>query len=197
MQTLPSLILTHVIVGYDHRPYWRGASGFRDSGNRDACVPLLSCLSKCRNPKGTNSSSHLTMPRIKTWHSTFQSFMYQVFTVEEDEGFIPFGFPGAETPKTKSTRAKPYRDFTSREFGTGVYQGLASRYPGCRNTETSRLIRAIIISGFRKSGFHDMRRQEVSHLGFPGAETPKPVFIAKLISGFRKSGLRDWRVQGN
>jgi hypothetical protein len=57
MQFLPSLILTHVIVGYDHRPYRRGTSGFRDSGNRDACVPLLSCLSKCRNPKGTNSLS--------------------------------------------------------------------------------------------------------------------------------------------
>jgi hypothetical protein len=123
--------------------------------------------------------------------------MYRVFAVEEDEGFIPFGFLGAETPKTKSTCAKPYRDFTSREFRTGMYQGLASRYPRCRNTETSRFICVIIILGFRKSGFHDMHRQEVSHLGFPGAKTPKPAFIAKLISGFRKSGLCDWRVQEN
>jgi hypothetical protein len=191
MQTLPSLILTHVIIGYDHRPYRRGASGFRDSGNHDACVPLLSCLSKCRNLKGTNSLSYLTMPRIKTWHPTFRSFAYRVFMVEEDEGFIPFIFLGAETPTTKSTCAKPYRDFTSQEFGTGVYQGLASRYPRCRNTGTSRFIPAIIISGFHKSGFHDMCRQKVSHLGFPGVETPKPVFIAKLISGFHKSGLHD------
>jgi hypothetical protein len=73
-----------------------------------------------------------------------------------------------------------------------VYQGLASRYPGCRNTETSRLIRAIIISGFRKSGFRDMRRQKVSHLGFPGAETPKP----KLISGFRKSDFATGEYKG-
>jgi hypothetical protein len=92
MQTLPSLILTHVIIGYDHRPYRRGASGFHDLGNRDACVPLLSCLSKCRNPKGTNSLSYLTMPRIKTWHPTFRSFAYQVFVVEEDEGFMPSVF---------------------------------------------------------------------------------------------------------
>jgi hypothetical protein len=61
---------------------------------------------------------------------------------------------------------------------------LTIRCPGCRNTEAPYLIRAIIISGFRMSGFRDMRRQEVSHLGFPGAETPKPVFISKLISGF-------------
>jgi len=38
-QTFPSLILPHVIVGYDHRPYQKGASGFRNSGNRDASVP--------------------------------------------------------------------------------------------------------------------------------------------------------------
>jgi hypothetical protein len=197
MQTLPSLILSHVIIGYDHRPYQRGAFGFHDSGNRDACVPLLSCLSKCRNPKRTNNMSHLTMPQIKTYHPTFRNFVCQVFVVEEDEGFIPFVFLGAEILKTKSTCAKPYRDFKSREFRTGVYQGLASRYPKCRNTETSRLIHTITILGFRKSGFRDMRKQKVSHLGFLRAETPKPVFIAKFISGFRKSGLRDRRVQGN
>jgi hypothetical protein len=142
MQTLPSLILTHVIVGYDHRPYWRGPSSFHDSGNHDACVPFLSGLSKCRNPKGTNSLSHLTMPQIETWHSTFRSFAYRFFAVEGDEGFIPFDFLGAETSKTKSKCTKSYWDFPSWELGTSVYQGLASRYPGCRNTETSRLILA-------------------------------------------------------
>ena len=101
MQTLPSLILIHVIVGYDHKPYRRDASGFRDSGNRDTGVPMLFGFSKCRNPKGTNSSSHLTIPRIKTWHPTFWSFVYRVFVVEEDEGFIPFGFLGAETLKNQ------------------------------------------------------------------------------------------------
>jgi hypothetical protein len=131
MQTLPSLILTHVIVGYDYMPYRRGVPSFCDSGNRDACVSLLSCLSKCQNTKGTNSLSHLTIPCIKTWHSTFQSFVYQVFLVEEDEGFIPFDFSGTKTPKTKSTRANPYQDFSSWEFRNGVYQGLASRYPRC------------------------------------------------------------------
>jgi hypothetical protein len=42
-----------------------------------------------------------------------------------------------------------------------------------------------------------MRRQEVSHLGFLGAETPKPIYISKLISGFHKSGFHEWRVQGD
>jgi hypothetical protein len=187
-----------MIVGYDQRPSWRGASGFYNLGNHDACVPLLSGFSKFQNLKGTDTSSHLTMPRIKTWHSTFRSFTYQVFVVQEDEGFIPFGFSSAQTPRTKSPHAKPYRDFMSQEFRIGMYWGLASRYPWCRHTETSRFFRAIIIiSGFRKSEFHNMCRQEVSHLGFPGAKTPKPVFIAKLISWFHKSGLCDWRVQGN
>jgi hypothetical protein len=54
MQALPSVILTHVIIGYDHGPYQRGISGFRDSRNHNVCVPLLSYLSKRRNLKGTN-----------------------------------------------------------------------------------------------------------------------------------------------
>jgi hypothetical protein len=66
MQTLPSLILTHIIIGYDQRPYHGGASSFQRLGNHDAGVPLLSSLLKCRNPKGTNSLLHLTMPRIET-----------------------------------------------------------------------------------------------------------------------------------
>jgi hypothetical protein len=31
--------------------------------------------------------------------------------------------------------------------------------------------------GFRIPGFWDMRRQKVSHLGFPGAETLKPTYL--------------------
>ena len=46
MQFLPSLVLTHVIVGFDYRPYWRGTSGFRDSGNRDAFVFPYSLVSR-------------------------------------------------------------------------------------------------------------------------------------------------------
>jgi hypothetical protein len=60
-----------------------------------------------------------------------------------------------------------------------------------------------------------MRRQEVSRLGFPGAETLKPAYIhtyihihtyiyiyiyiliTPSISGIRKPGFWDWRVQEN
>jgi hypothetical protein len=41
-----------------------------------------------------------------------------------------------------------------------------------------------------------MRRQEVSHLGFPGAETPKPVFIAKLILGFTSRDFATGEYKG-
>jgi hypothetical protein len=67
----------------------------------------------------------------------------------------------------------PFRGFASRDFGTGEYKRLALRYPGCRNTETPYLIRAIIISGFHKSGFRDWRLQENLPLGILGVETPK------------------------
>jgi hypothetical protein len=42
--------------------------------------------------------------------------------------------------------------------------------PKHRNTINSS---RYTFSGFHTSGFHDMREQEVSHLGFPGAETSK------------------------
>jgi hypothetical protein len=48
------------------------------------------------------------------------------------------------------------------------------RISGCRNTETH--ISTKFLSGFRKSGFRDVRGQEVSHLGFPGAETPNHIY---------------------
>jgi hypothetical protein len=57
VQTLPSLILPHVIVGYDHWPYQKGAFGFRDSGNRDASVPLFSVFRSAETQKeGSNQS---------------------------------------------------------------------------------------------------------------------------------------------
>jgi hypothetical protein len=52
------------------------------------------------------------------------------------------------------------------------------------------------LSGFTPSGFRDVRRQEVSHLGFPGAETPKhQTLTCFTISGFPPSGFRDVRRQ--
>jgi hypothetical protein len=110
-------------------------------------------------------------------------------------------FPGTETLNPTYIYIYIYRSAHFGNSQTG-FSGLAStrkltvRYPGCRNTEAPYLIRAIIISGFRMPGFRDMRRQEVSHLGFPGAETPKPVFISKLISGFLLSGFRVIKRQG-
>jgi hypothetical protein len=71
-----------------------------------------------------------------------------------------------------------FRDFThwnfaGRGFGTCEYKGLASRYPGYRNSEILYLLHTIIISGFRKSGFRDLRVQGNTPLGIPGSETPK------------------------
>jgi hypothetical protein len=45
-------MLPHVIVGYDHIPYQKGASGFRDLGNRDASVPLFSVFRNAETRKG-------------------------------------------------------------------------------------------------------------------------------------------------
>jgi hypothetical protein len=153
MQTLPSLILTHVIVGYDHGPYRRGVSGFRDSGNRDACVPLLSCLSKCRSPKGTNSLSYLTMPRIKTWHPTFRSFAYRVFAVEEDEGFIPSVF---RVPKHR----QPNLHVLSRigisqvgNSGLACTRDLLLDLPGAEIPRHQDLSTLLLFRGFASQGF--------------------------------------------
>jgi hypothetical protein len=84
--------------------------------------------------------------------------------------------------------------FVSRDLGIGKYKRLALRYPECRNTETPYLICSIIILGSRKSGFQDMRRHEVSHLGFLGAETPNHI-SPKLTSRFRKSRFHDVRQE--
>jgi hypothetical protein len=55
---------------------------------------------------------------------------------------------------------------------------------------------ALHLSGFTPSGFQDVRRQEVSHLGFLGAETPKhQTLTCSTISGFPPSGFRDVRRQ--
>jgi hypothetical protein len=43
-QTIPSLILLHVIIGYDHRPYQKGASNIRVSGFLCASSPRLPVL---------------------------------------------------------------------------------------------------------------------------------------------------------
>jgi hypothetical protein len=67
---------------------------------------------------------------------------------------------------------------------------------GCRNTEI--LISTKLISGVSQVEISRYVKTGSLAPGFSlGAETPKPVYIAKLISGFHKSGFRDWRVQGN
>jgi hypothetical protein len=95
------------------------------------------------------------------------------------QGNSPSDIPDAEIPK--------YRDLATRcHFGisqVGV-SGLASTrelalgFPGYRNSEIptlkpAHLISGFLPSGFRKSGFRDLRVQGNSHLGTPGAETPK------------------------
>jgi hypothetical protein len=63
------------------------------------------------------------------------------------------------------------------------------RFPGCRNTETH--ISTKLISGFRKSGFRDMRRQEVSHLS---SQEPKLRSLSTLLSSFRGFANRDFAI---
>jgi hypothetical protein len=97
-----------------------------------------------------------------------------------------------------------FRDFACRDFGTCEYKGIRPwvfQIPKYRNIGT--YLHAII-SGFRKSGFRDLRVQGNSPLGIPGyrnSEIPtlKPAHLISgfLPSGFRKSGFRDLRVQGN
>jgi hypothetical protein len=189
MQTLPSLILTHVVVGYEHRPYQRGASGFRDSGNRDACVPLLSCLSKCRNPKGTNSLSHLTMPCIKTWHPTFQSFAYWVFVVGEDEGFIPFGFPGAETPKTKSTCVSHIRISQVGNSGLACTRDLLLDILGAEIPRHQDLSTLLLFQGYASRGFVICAdRRSLTYV----SREPKPLRLYSSLSSFRGFSSQDF-----
>jgi hypothetical protein len=84
-----------------------------------------------------------------------------------------------------------FRGFASRDFGTGEYKRLALRYPGCRNTETPYLIRAIIISGFRKSGFRDYAITRGLRLRFPGCRNSETLIYITL-SSFRGFASRDF-----
>jgi hypothetical protein len=49
--------------------------------------------------------------------------------------------------------------------------------------------------GISHTGFRDVRRRGVSPLGFPEAETPKPIYT-KLFSGFHRSVFHDVRRRG-
>jgi hypothetical protein len=86
----------------------------------------------------------------------------------------PLGIPGTETPRSYNfSILLPFRDFASRGFGTCEYKGILPwvfRVPKHRNVLTYP---HAVISGFRESGFRDLRVQGNSHLGTPGAETPK------------------------
>jgi hypothetical protein len=61
-------------------------------------------------------------------------------------------------------------------------RGLAPGFLRSRNSEAH--IYTKLISGFHKSGFRDVRRQEVSHLGFPGVETSNPIYTLSSFWGF-------------
>jgi hypothetical protein len=110
------------------------------------------------------------------------------------QGVSHLGFPGAETPKPIYTLSS-FRGFASRDFTMCADKGsrtLVSWEPKLR----SPYIYTKLISGFRKSRFRDVRRQGVSHLGFPEPKLRSPYIYTKLILGFRKSGFRDVRGQG-
>jgi len=64
-------------------------------------------------------------------------------------------------------------NFAGQGFGTCEYKRLASRYLGYRNSKILYLLHTIIILGFRKSGFRDLRVQGNTPLGIPSFETPK------------------------
>jgi hypothetical protein len=72
-------------------------------------------------------------------------------------------------------------------------RGLALGFPRSRNSEAH--IYTKLISGFCKLGFHDVHKQEVFHLGFLGAKTPKPIYTLSSFLGFHKSGFCHVRRQ--
>jgi hypothetical protein len=75
---------------------------------------------------------------------------------------------------------RAHRGFAYRDFATGEDEGSCpwvSRVPKCRNLFTLNRF------GVCVPGFRDWRRRGVLPLGFPGAETPKPIH-AKPIRGF-------------
>jgi hypothetical protein len=137
-QTLPSLILPHVIVGYDHRPYQKGASGFHDSGNRDASVPLFSVFRNVKTRKG------LTDRRLDQWLGL-------------NPDILPFGVSHTGISRTRISRCVKMR---------GSYP-LVSWVPKRRNPFTLHRFgvshsgfRGFHILGFRIPGF-DVRRRGV------------------------------------
>jgi hypothetical protein len=124
--------------------------------------------------------SHLGFPGAETpKHQTLNMLHYFGFPPSgfrdmRRQEVSHLGFPGAETPKHQTLNMLHY--FRISSIGISGYAttgGLAPGFPGSRNSETPNSKHAPLFSGFPPSGFRDMRRQEVSHLGFPGAETPK------------------------
>jgi hypothetical protein len=88
-----------------------------------------------------------------------------------------------------------FRDFACRDFGTCEYKGIRPWVfwvPKCRNIVT--YLHAII-SGFRKSGFRDLRVQGNSPLGFLDTETPKYQLLNLLIL-FQGFFHRDFASRG-
>jgi hypothetical protein len=103
--------------------------------------------------------------------STLQTLKLKILFTLSRFGISPTGTSGTRISRCAKTR------------------GLAPRFPKSQNSEAH--IYTKIISGFRKSGFRDVCRQEVSHLGFPGAETPKPIYT---LSSFRGFASRDFAM---
>jgi hypothetical protein len=131
-------------------------------------------------------------------HSHFTDSGYRIpgfrisgFRNMRRQGFIPFGFPGTETLKPIHT--SPIRDshtgishigisngnpftFTAsgycRDFTYGILQHAktwGSYHWVSRELKLRNPIYTKLFSGFRMSGFHNVRRRGVSYLGFPGS----------------------------
>jgi hypothetical protein len=88
------------------------------------------------------------------------------------------GYPGAETPKLIYP-LNSLRGFTSHDFAMCDDKRSpiwVSREPKLRSSYISTLS----YFGVPQSGFRDVRVQEVLHLGFPVAETPKHQNLSTL-----------------
>jgi hypothetical protein len=110
----------------------------------------------------------------------------------------------------KTTCANPFRDFAYRDFTICEDKALASRCPGCRNTETLILValysfRGFILRGFasRDFGGCDDRRSHIEVFWGPNSEiltlNMLPCFGVSAIgiSGYATTGGLALRFPGS
>jgi hypothetical protein len=138
----------------------------------------------CRNAETHScyTNSGFRIPRFCDWRR---------------RGVLPFGFPGAETPKpihAKSThlqsasgfRVPGFRDLRKRGVLTFGFSGVETPKP--IHAKPAHLQST---SGFRVPGFCDLRKRGVLPFGFLGAEMPKPIHAKpthlQSASGFTKT----------